>query len=52
MNVDQKFSTSLSTTVTLAPVPLYFRRAKVTEQFLGSPQTHREIVAGLLLDER
>jgi alkylation response protein AidB-like acyl-CoA dehydrogenase len=31
---------------------LYFRRAKVTEQFLGSPQMHREIVAGLLLDER
>jgi alkylation response protein AidB-like acyl-CoA dehydrogenase len=29
---------------------LYFRRAKTTEQFLGSPQTHREVVAGLLLD--
>ena len=29
---------------------LYFRRAKTTEQFLGSPQMHREVVAGLLLD--
>jgi alkylation response protein AidB-like acyl-CoA dehydrogenase len=29
---------------------LYFRRAKTTEQFLGSPQLHREVVAGLLLD--
>jgi alkylation response protein AidB-like acyl-CoA dehydrogenase len=29
---------------------LYFRRAKTTEQFLGSPQAHREVVAGLLLD--
>ncbi len=29
---------------------LYFRRAKTTEQFLGSPQVHREIVASLLLD--
>jgi alkylation response protein AidB-like acyl-CoA dehydrogenase len=29
---------------------LYFRRAKITEQFLGSPQMHREVVAGLLLD--
>ena len=28
---------------------LYFRRAKITEQFLGSPQMHREVVAGLLL---
>ena len=29
---------------------LYFRRAKTTEHFLGSPQMHREVVAGLLLD--
>ncbi len=29
---------------------LYFRRAKTTEQFLGTPQMHREVVAGLLLD--
>ena len=29
---------------------LYFRRAKTTEQFLGSPQLHREVVASLLLD--
>jgi len=30
---------------------LYFRRAKESEHFLGSPRDHRETVAGLLLSE-
>jgi alkylation response protein AidB-like acyl-CoA dehydrogenase len=28
---------------------LYYRRAKSTEQFLGSPSAHRDVLAGLLL---
>ena len=28
---------------------LYYRRAKSTEQFLGSPASHRDVMAGLLL---
>jgi alkylation response protein AidB-like acyl-CoA dehydrogenase len=31
-------------------VHLYFKRAKGTEQFLGSPSYHRERLASILLD--
>jgi len=31
-------------------LPLYYRRAKALEVMMGDPDTHRDIVAGMLLD--